>query len=218
MAEDDDLSLPRAAINKLIKETLPQLRVSVETRDLIANCCNEFIHLLGSEGNEICNKQEKKTIMPEHIVEALDSLGFGSYVKDCERVLKECKHIASKKRRGSSRLENLGIPEEELLRQQQELFAQARREQFEQEQREREEYLQSQGLPSQLQQPQEEQLDQKLLHQQQLEVQQQHQQQLETQHQQQSESMELREQNSEKPLKMVVCEDETTAAASQMSQ
>ena len=25
MAEDDDLSLPRAAINKLIKETLPQV-------------------------------------------------------------------------------------------------------------------------------------------------------------------------------------------------
>ena len=39
-------------------------------------------------------------------------------------MLEECKHVALKKRRGSSRLENLGIPEEELLRQQQELFAQ----------------------------------------------------------------------------------------------
>jgi len=26
MAEDDDLNLPRAAINKMIKETLPQVR------------------------------------------------------------------------------------------------------------------------------------------------------------------------------------------------
>lgn len=38
-------------------------------------------------------------------------------------VMQEAKAVAAKKRRGSSRLENLGIPEEELLRQQQELFA-----------------------------------------------------------------------------------------------
>ena len=38
----------------------------------------------------------------------------------------ECKETAAKRRRASTRLENLGIPEEELLRQQQELFARAR--------------------------------------------------------------------------------------------
>ena len=37
--------------------------------------------------------------------------------------------MAAKRRRQSTRLENLGIPEEELLRQQQELFARARAEQ-----------------------------------------------------------------------------------------
>ena len=35
-------------------------------------------------------------------------------------------HLIQKKKKGSSRLDKLGIPEEELLRQQQELFAQAR--------------------------------------------------------------------------------------------
>ena len=54
---------------------------------------------------------------------ALDHLGFGNYKEDAEAVLEETKAVAAKKRRGSSRLENLGIPEEELLRQQQELFA-----------------------------------------------------------------------------------------------
>lgn len=53
---------------------------------------------------------------------ALDSLGFGEYMNDCKSALEECKTVAAKKRRGSNRLENLGIPEEELLRQQQELF------------------------------------------------------------------------------------------------
>lgn len=54
---------------------------------------------------------------------ALDSLGFGAYKEEACTVLQETKEVAKRKRRGSSRLENSGIPEEELLRQQQELFA-----------------------------------------------------------------------------------------------
>lgn len=54
---------------------------------------------------------------------ALESLGFGSYISEVKEVLQECKTVALKRRKASSRLENLGIPEEELLRQQQELFA-----------------------------------------------------------------------------------------------
>lgn len=45
--------------------------------------------------------------------------------------MQECKTVALKRRKASSRLENLGIPEEELLRQQQELFAKARQQQAE---------------------------------------------------------------------------------------
>lgn len=50
---------------------------------------------------------------------ALDNLGYTDFKKDCEEVLTECKDVAAKRRRQSTRLENLGIPEEELLRQQQ---------------------------------------------------------------------------------------------------
>ena len=57
---------------------------------------------------------------------ALGTLGFGDYKEEAKAVLQEAKAVAAKKRRGSTRLENLGIPEEELLRQQQELFEKAR--------------------------------------------------------------------------------------------
>lgn len=127
---DDELTIPRAAVNKMIKELLPNVRVANEARELILNCCTEFIHLLSSEANDICNQQQKKTINAEHILLALDKLGFGDYRADAEAVLKDCKAMAAKKRRKSTRLENLGIPEEELLRQQQELFAKAREEQM----------------------------------------------------------------------------------------
>lgn len=74
--------------------------------------------------------------MPSHnflillsIFSALEKLGFADYQAEAEAVLKDCKAVAAKRRRQSTRLENLGIPEEELLRQQQELFAKARQEQ-----------------------------------------------------------------------------------------
>ena len=60
------------------------------------------------------------------VLAALESLGFGSYITEVKDVLQECKSVALKRRKASSRLENLGIPEEELLRQQQELFAKVR--------------------------------------------------------------------------------------------
>jgi len=134
--EDDELTIPRAAMNKMVKEILPNIRVANDARELILNCCTEFIHLISSEANEICNKQQKKTINAEHVLQALDSLGFGAYRADAEAVLKDCREVAAKKRRKSTRLENLGIPEDELLRQQQELFAKARKEQAEVEQQE----------------------------------------------------------------------------------
>ncbi|XP_075227060.1 negative cofactor 2beta isoform X1 [Lycorma delicatula] len=127
--EEDELTLPRASINKMIKEILPQVRVANEARDLVLTCCTEFIHLVSSEANDICNQQMKKTINAEHIFAALDRLGFGDYRAEAEAVLRDCKAVAAKRRRQSTRLENLGIPEEELLRQQQELFAKAREEQ-----------------------------------------------------------------------------------------
>ncbi|KAH3798082.1 hypothetical protein DPMN_151672 [Dreissena polymorpha] len=134
--DDDELSIPRASLNKMIKEVIPNVRVANDARELILNCCTEFIHLVSTEANDICNKQMKKTISPEHVLAALDSLGFGAYKEDATEVLREAKAVAAKRRRGSTRLENLGIPEEELLRQQQELFAQARQEQAQKEQEE----------------------------------------------------------------------------------
>ncbi|XP_055390413.1 protein Dr1 [Condylostylus longicornis] len=127
--DDDELTLPRASINKIIKELVPSVRVANESRELILNCCTEFIHLISSEANEVCNQRNKKTINAEHVLEALDRLGFRDYKTEAEAVLNDCKEVAAKRRRQSTRLEHLGIPEEELLRQQQELFAKAREEQ-----------------------------------------------------------------------------------------
>ena len=66
---DEELTLPRAAMNKMIKEVMPNVRVANDARELILQCSTDFIHLLSSEANEICDKQQKKTISPEHVLQ-----------------------------------------------------------------------------------------------------------------------------------------------------
>ena len=40
--------------------------------DVLTRCgVAEFIHLISSEANEICEQESKKTIAPEHIISAL---------------------------------------------------------------------------------------------------------------------------------------------------
>ncbi|XP_057303757.1 protein Dr1-like [Hydractinia symbiolongicarpus] len=147
-SQEDDLSLPRAAVNKMIKEMIPMIRVSNDARELVLNCCTEFIHLIASEANEICNKQTKKTISPEHVILALESLGFQDYIKDVEDVYQQFKK-QNQTRKKNNKMKNQGVSEDELLRQQQALFAQARAEQAHEEWL----HMQQQGLLQQQQQP-----------------------------------------------------------------
>ncbi|KAI8376407.1 histone-fold-containing protein [Radiomyces spectabilis] len=124
---DDELSLPKATVQKLINEMMPQdVACAKDTRDLLIDCCVEFIHLIASEANEICEKETKKTIAGEHVVAALQALGFEDYVEEVDEVFKEHKKQQKDRDKKSTRLENTGISEEELLRQQEMLFAQSR--------------------------------------------------------------------------------------------
>jgi Holliday junction resolvasome RuvABC DNA-binding subunit len=47
--------------------------------------------LIASEANEICEKETKKTIAGEHVVAALQALGFEDYVEEVDDVFKEHK-------------------------------------------------------------------------------------------------------------------------------
>ncbi|KAG8928528.1 negative cofactor 2 transcription regulator complex subunit ncb2 [Tulasnella sp. 419] len=124
---DDDLSLPKATVHKLIGDLLPpDTTCSKETRDLIIECCVEFIHLVSSEANDICEKESKKTISPEHIVSALKVLGFESYIEEVQEVLKDHKQQQRDREKKVSKFEQSGLTEEELAAQQEALFAQAR--------------------------------------------------------------------------------------------
>jgi len=124
---DDDLSLPKATVSKMISELLPNdIVCAKETRDLVIECCVEFIHLISSEANEICEQESKKTIAPEHIISALKRLGFDSFTAEVEDVLKDHKQQQKDREKKVSKFEQSGMTEEELLAKQEELFAASR--------------------------------------------------------------------------------------------
>lgn len=66
--EDEELTLPRASVNKMIKDALPNIRVANDVREMIMNCCTEFIHLVSTKANQVCMAQQKKTINAEHLL------------------------------------------------------------------------------------------------------------------------------------------------------
>ena len=122
--------LPKATVNKFANEIAHSLdvRLTSETRELIAECCTEFVQLLSTEANDICEQDKKKTITPEHVLRALQQLGLNKYLARVEAAYELVKDHGKTRPRGAGKraLQNSGISKDELLRQQQELFARAR--------------------------------------------------------------------------------------------
>ncbi|KIW08094.1 uncharacterized protein PV09_01032 [Verruconis gallopava] len=122
---NDDLSLPKATVQKIITEILAHdqgVTFARETRDLLIECCVEFITLISSEANEIAEKEAKKTIACEHVTMALKSLGYESYIPEILKVAQEHKEQQVGRERKQNKIEQSGLTEEELIAQQEQLF------------------------------------------------------------------------------------------------
>ncbi|KTW27053.1 hypothetical protein T552_02545 [Pneumocystis carinii B80] len=124
---DDELSLPKATVQKLVSKMIPSdLVFARETKDLLIECCVEFVHLISSEANEICEREAKKTIAAEHVIKALEELGFQNYIDEIQQIVSDHKKQQKTREKKQSKLETSGMSQEELLRQQEELLNRAR--------------------------------------------------------------------------------------------
>lgn len=122
-SEEDDKCVPRAAVYKMIKDCTQQIRVSSEAKEFFVQCCNEFIHTLALQANSVCEQQTKKLVHPDHIVLALENLGFGAYKTDCLNAMETAqKELQQKRRKLHGKMTSIYTDEE--LRQQQELLFQ----------------------------------------------------------------------------------------------
>ncbi|KAJ6672590.1 PROTEIN DR1-like protein [Salix viminalis] len=124
----EDASLPKATMTKIIKEMLPpDVRVARDAQDLLIECCVEFINLVSSESNDVCSREDKRTIAPEHVLKALQVLGFGEYIEDVytayEQHKLETMHDSLK---GAKWSNGAAMTEEEAAAAQQRMFDEAR--------------------------------------------------------------------------------------------
>ncbi|XP_072980002.1 protein Dr1 homolog isoform X1 [Typha angustifolia] len=122
----EDVSLPKATMCKIIKEMLPpDVRIARDTQDLLVECCVEFINLVSSESNDVCNREDKRTIAPEHVLKALEVLGFGEYIDEVYAAYEQHKIDTLDSPKGG-KISALEMTEEEALAEQQRMFAEAR--------------------------------------------------------------------------------------------
>ncbi|RDW66804.1 hypothetical protein BP5796_09553 [Coleophoma crateriformis] len=115
-------------VQKIVTEILPSssgLAFGKDARDLLIECCVEFITLISSEANEISEKESKKTIACEHITKALEQLDFGEYVQFINEVANEHKEQLKGREKKANKLEQSGLSTEQLLAMQEEAFRDA---------------------------------------------------------------------------------------------
>ncbi|KAL7114731.1 hypothetical protein ABFS82_04G137700 [Erythranthe guttata] len=116
-----------ATMTKIIKEMLPpDVRVARDTQDLLIECCVEFINLISSESNDVCNREEKRTIAPEHVLKALEVLGFGEYIEEVYAAYEQHRLETMDTMRSGKWSNGAEMTEEEALAEQQRMFAEAR--------------------------------------------------------------------------------------------
>lgn len=123
----EDLSLPKATVQKIIGEILPKdIAISKDAREAITELSIEFIMILSTQLNDIAEKEAKRTIASDHVIKALEELGFHNYLEIINKVLDEHKELLKGKEKKNNKFQNSGLSEEELLKQQEELFKKSR--------------------------------------------------------------------------------------------
>ncbi|EFC50479.1 predicted protein [Naegleria gruberi] len=126
-ANREDLTLPKQTIVKIIKEHLGEsIKCAADTRELIVECCVEFVQMIAAESNSICESDKRKTIAGEHVTEALRRLGYSEYLGLVNEAHNQHKVESSRHNNASKKLKNSGKTEEELISEQHKLIAQSR--------------------------------------------------------------------------------------------
>ena len=83
-------STSAVTLSRLIAAALPSdFTCSEGARELIHDCCKEFVQLLASEANEMTNSSEggRGRINATHLVDALKELGYERYLPDVDEIV-----------------------------------------------------------------------------------------------------------------------------------
>lgn len=124
---DDENTLPKATVDKMVSSLLPKNTiVPKESKEIFQHGCIEFLNMLTLEANKVCESEKKKTISYEHIYKALANLGFGEYVGRCTEEHGNYESYVKQKPSKIDKFKDSGLTMEELHDQQIKLFQNAK--------------------------------------------------------------------------------------------
>ncbi|CAD6195084.1 unnamed protein product [Caenorhabditis auriculariae] len=78
---DQERYLPIANVSRIMKSMIhPSGKLAKEAKECVQESVSEFIAFLASEAAEKCNREKRKTITADDLLNALRATGFGNYV------------------------------------------------------------------------------------------------------------------------------------------
>eukprot|EP00964_Phaeocystis_antarctica_P007377 scaffold3998_cov61-Phaeocystis_antarctica.AAC.9 len=121
-------------VNKMFKDMLgPEHRLTTEAHGLLHSCLNgttcacsvvtEFLQILTDQANAASSEGGKNTITEAHVVKALKDLEFKHFAAQVEDLAQPAAKAPPRKK---NKMKDSGLSQEELLRMQQELFAESK--------------------------------------------------------------------------------------------
>lgn len=116
-------------IRKLMQQYAGGIKFKGTTVDIVVQCVDEFLALVSSEANEVCNRGKKRKIVDSHVTQALKDLEFTQYVTPVEEAMKGddgLRKRLSKERKKKFKKLTSGADAEELRKKQLALFAKAK--------------------------------------------------------------------------------------------
>ncbi|CAG9854750.1 unnamed protein product [Phyllotreta striolata] len=107
MAEKlDDLNLPNASVQKIIKEVLPDsVNIGKDARSALSRAASVFVLYVTSQASNEAQKGNRKTLTPKDVMTALTELEFENFIEPLEEALIEYKNSRSKKGKGKKSIE-----------------------------------------------------------------------------------------------------------------
>lgn len=90
MAEKlEDLNLPNSSVQKIIKEAIPDnVNVGKDARSALSRAASVFILYVTSQASKEAQKVNRKSLLGQDVITALEELEFEDFVEPLQELLK----------------------------------------------------------------------------------------------------------------------------------
>lgn len=106
MAEKlEDLNLPNASVQKIIKEALPEsINIGKDAKAALSRAASVFILYVTSEASKGAHKDGRKTLLGQDVIKAIEKLEFDEFMEplqEAHKIFMDARKNKSAKKKGN---------------------------------------------------------------------------------------------------------------------